>query len=166
MAIKKMTAVARKNFALLIEAMNTLRREKKYEDITVTELCNLSGVPRISFYKRFKDKEDFLSFANGLLAERIVSRSEDFSVKETVKAALELAREDESFFRAAKEDREIFQRVLKEKIFSSAQGKDDKDDLIAGFVAATVIYALNFASATSLKTDEIVEIMGLLTSKS
>lgn len=46
----------------LSEAFMQLLTQKKYEDITVNELCDTALIRRATFYKHFADKEDFFSF--------------------------------------------------------------------------------------------------------
>ena len=46
----------------LIEAFTALILEKKFENITVNELCDRAEVRRATFYKHFTDKFDFLMF--------------------------------------------------------------------------------------------------------
>ena len=46
----------------LVEAFTSLILEKKFESITVNELCDRAGVRRATFYKHFEDKYDFLIF--------------------------------------------------------------------------------------------------------
>ncbi|MBQ7362935.1 MAG: TetR/AcrR family transcriptional regulator [Clostridia bacterium] len=47
----------------LMTAFDTLIRAKKFEDITINELCDEAGVRRATFYKHFTDKYDFLAYA-------------------------------------------------------------------------------------------------------
>lgn len=46
----------------LLETFQKLIDEKKFEDITVNEICTESGIRRATFYKHFTDKYDFLRF--------------------------------------------------------------------------------------------------------
>ena len=46
----------------LTNAFYELLSEKKFEDITVTELCNRALIRRATFYKHFTDKNDFFTF--------------------------------------------------------------------------------------------------------
>lgn len=46
----------------LTDAFTALISEKKFESITVNELCDRAGVRRATFYKHFEDKYNFLSF--------------------------------------------------------------------------------------------------------
>ena len=46
----------------LTENFRRLLEEKRFEDITVNELCQEAGIRRATFYKHFEDKYAFLSF--------------------------------------------------------------------------------------------------------
>ncbi len=46
----------------LTEVFRELLEEKKFEEITVNELCNRAGIRRATFYKHFDDKYVFLAF--------------------------------------------------------------------------------------------------------
>ncbi len=49
-----------KTKAALFHAFYELLEEKSYESITVNELCERAMVRRATFYKHYKDKQDFL----------------------------------------------------------------------------------------------------------
>ncbi|MBQ2794082.1 MAG: TetR/AcrR family transcriptional regulator [Clostridia bacterium] len=49
-----------KTKAALFRAFYALLAEKSYESITVNELCERAMVRRATFYKHYKDKQDFL----------------------------------------------------------------------------------------------------------
>ena len=44
----------------ITEALIKLLQEKPIGDITISELCNLAGIGRASFYRNFESKEDIL----------------------------------------------------------------------------------------------------------
>ena len=46
----------------LVEVFLELLRSNDFEDITVNELCCAANIRRATFYKHFKDKEDFLRY--------------------------------------------------------------------------------------------------------
>ncbi len=46
----------------LINGLIVLLREKSFDDVTVMEICEASGVHRATFYKHFNDKFEFLNF--------------------------------------------------------------------------------------------------------
>lgn len=51
-----------KTYTALTNAFYQLLSEKKFEEITVNELCNLAFVRRATFYKHFADKYEFFTF--------------------------------------------------------------------------------------------------------
>lgn len=54
----------------LIGALLSILSEKSYTEFTVNELCDKAGIRRATFYKHFKDKDDFLYFVVRELRER------------------------------------------------------------------------------------------------
>ncbi len=46
----------------LTDALDTLIRTEKFEDITVNKLCDTAGVRRATFYMHFENKLDFLDY--------------------------------------------------------------------------------------------------------
>lgn len=52
----------RKVYNALIEAMKTLMTEKRFEEITVGELCEKAQTRRATFYSHFSDKYEFFAF--------------------------------------------------------------------------------------------------------
>lgn len=59
---KRLDIRVKKTYRHLIDGMFTLLNRKAFEDITVLEICEASGVHRATFYKHFSDKYDFLTF--------------------------------------------------------------------------------------------------------
>lgn len=51
-----------KTYTALKTAFTELLQKKKFEDITVNELCDKAIIRRATFYKHFADKFDFFSF--------------------------------------------------------------------------------------------------------
>ncbi|MBO5237811.1 MAG: TetR/AcrR family transcriptional regulator [Lachnospiraceae bacterium] len=51
-----------KTYASLTQAFYELLSQKKFEDITVNELCSHALIRRATFYKHFTDKNDFFTF--------------------------------------------------------------------------------------------------------
>ena len=49
-----------KTKAALVRAFYELLAEKSYESITINELCERAEVRRATFYKHYRDKQDFL----------------------------------------------------------------------------------------------------------
>ena len=53
-----------KTYRALTEAFFELLSQKKFEDITVNEICNRAVVRRATFYKHFGDKFEFFVFSH------------------------------------------------------------------------------------------------------
>lgn len=51
-----------KTYKMLIESLLAILEEKKFEDITVNEICQRAMVRRATFYKHFADKYEFFTF--------------------------------------------------------------------------------------------------------
>ena len=54
--------IAQKNQDLFCTALFRLMEEKPLEEITVTELCRMAGLNRVTFYRGFETKEDVLDY--------------------------------------------------------------------------------------------------------
>lgn len=51
-----------KTYTALFNSFQSLLKEKKFEDITVRELCDRATIRTATFYKHFTDKYDFAAF--------------------------------------------------------------------------------------------------------
>lgn len=60
--MEKLDLRVQKTYKLLIDAFEVLLHEKKFEKITVTEICDAAMIRRPTFYTHFLDKYDFLTF--------------------------------------------------------------------------------------------------------
>ncbi|MDO4536279.1 MAG: TetR/AcrR family transcriptional regulator [Clostridium perfringens] len=59
---KKQTIATKRTLSSLSSIMFKLLESKSFETITVQELCNLSLIPRATFYNYFEDKYDLLNY--------------------------------------------------------------------------------------------------------
>jgi len=59
---QKLDLRVQKTYGALTESFMTLLERKRFEDITVNELCDLALVRRATFYKHFGDKYEFFAF--------------------------------------------------------------------------------------------------------
>lgn len=59
--MKKIDVRVKRTYKQLTEALMELLSEKKFDDITVLEICDRASVHRATFYKHFVDKFDFLN---------------------------------------------------------------------------------------------------------
>ncbi len=59
---KKLDLRIEKTYLLLHNAFTSLLEEKRFEEITVNELCDRAMIRRTTFYKHFADKYEYFSF--------------------------------------------------------------------------------------------------------
>lgn len=59
---EKMDLRIRKTYLALHSAFISLLEEKRFEDLTVNELCERAMIRRTTFYKHFADKYEYFSF--------------------------------------------------------------------------------------------------------
>lgn len=52
----------KKTYKQLLDAFLILMSEKSFEELSVSEICDKAQVHRATFYKHFKDKNEFLNF--------------------------------------------------------------------------------------------------------
>lgn len=52
----------RKTYTALVDALLQLMSEKRFEEITINELCERAMVRRATFYNHFSDKMEFFAF--------------------------------------------------------------------------------------------------------
>lgn len=67
--LKKDDARVAKTKVKLLMNFKIMLAENTFENITVNELCTISGIRRATFYKHFCDKYDFLRFFVGTLRD-------------------------------------------------------------------------------------------------
>ncbi len=60
--MNKLDARIKKTYTLLFAGFMKLLKEKPFDNITVSEICEISSVHRATFYKHFNDKNEFLAF--------------------------------------------------------------------------------------------------------
>ena len=59
---KKIDLRLRKTYQSLHAAFTELLEEKRFEELTVGELCDRAAIRRTTFYKHFADKYDYFAF--------------------------------------------------------------------------------------------------------
>lgn len=88
MAKEDLRVIKTKN--ALLEAFFELARERRFEDITVNELCDKADVRRATFYKHFNDKYNFITYMTKCLRAKFdetvwrkesVGSSKDYFIK-------------------------------------------------------------------------------------
>ncbi|MBR2417152.1 MAG: TetR/AcrR family transcriptional regulator [Clostridia bacterium] len=60
--MKKTDARIRRTYSYLMNAMIELAKEKDFENLSVSEICDRAGVHRATFYKHFDDKLEFIRY--------------------------------------------------------------------------------------------------------
>ena len=65
-----------KTYKLLIEALFELMKEKPFESIKLTEICEKAMVHKTTFYHHFTDKYDLLKFAITELQKSMLNQIE------------------------------------------------------------------------------------------
>lgn len=59
---KPLTIGARRTLNALVKAMEELLAKREFEQIQIKELCEISMIPRATFYNYFEDKYDLLEY--------------------------------------------------------------------------------------------------------
>lgn len=59
---KRVDLRIKKTYLALYNAFTSLLEEKRFEDVTLNELCERAMIRRTTFYKHFADKYEYLSF--------------------------------------------------------------------------------------------------------
>ncbi len=65
-----------RTYRSLCEAFTALLEERRYEDVTVSDLCERAMIRRTTFYKHFADKQEFLAFYVRRIREEFQRRGE------------------------------------------------------------------------------------------
>ncbi len=60
--MKNIDLRVKKTYKQLLESFLVLMSEKSFEELSVSEICDKAEVHRATFYKHFKDKNEFLNF--------------------------------------------------------------------------------------------------------
>lgn len=66
-----------KVYDALTRAFTELLKEKDFNGVTVSELCDRARVRRATFYKHFSDKYDFLQYLLGRMRDEIIVEARD-----------------------------------------------------------------------------------------
>ena len=112
----------------LFEIMKT----QKFEDITVTQLCEKMNMPRKAFYRYFDGKDDALS----ALIDHSMSEYNGFSVDRSGETKRSLVSELEDYFRFWYEKRELLTAL-------------DRSGLMGNLIDRTVNYPIKDRILTS-----------------
>ncbi len=60
--MKKTDVRVQRTYALLMNALMELMKEKDFDNLSVSDICDKAGVHRATFYKHFNDKLEFIRY--------------------------------------------------------------------------------------------------------
>lgn len=60
--MKKTDVRVQRTYSLLMSALMELMKEKDFENLSVSDICEKAGVHRATFYKHFNDKREFIQY--------------------------------------------------------------------------------------------------------
>ena len=117
-------------------------REKRYEDISITELCCKMNMPRKAFYRYFESKDDALS----ALIDHSMSEYTGFTADRRGETKRSLTGELDEYFKFWYEKRELLSAL-------------DRSGLIGNLIERTVNYPINdrIVTANFLPYDNEIE---------
>ena len=108
------------------ECLFELIKQKRYEDVTITELCEQMSMPRKAFYRYFDSKEDALY----ALIDHSMSDYSGFSVDRSGETVRSLTAELEEYFKFWYEKRDFLAAL-------------DRSGLMGSLVERTINYPVN-----------------------
>ncbi len=116
--MKKIDLRVKKTYKQLLDAFLVLMAEKSFEELSVSEICDKAEVHRATFYKHFKDKNEFLNFCfESYLSQIGFKASEDTPTPENIK---------DSFmnfivqtFEYMKENKAVFEIICSDKFVNT-----------------------------------------------
>ena len=113
----------------ITEALLALLKEKDYQDISITELCEKADVTRTSFYRNFKSKEDILfkrvrTVTDAFLEESAISYEGDSTRDYFVKLFTHMERQKELCQAAAKAGLLHLVKDEFDRVFQTVHRKD------------------------------------------
>lgn len=85
----------------LAESMRFLLREKHFDKISITEICEHAGVSRRTFYRHFADKYDLLTWNFYWDVSRKIEHHDDWVSWDYVPVMCRLFNEDRAYYRNA-----------------------------------------------------------------
>ena len=106
----------RKTYKALCDAFVTILEKKRFDDLTVNELCDEAMIRRATFYKHFADKYDFFSFFIRQERDRFIQQIADPESDSIYAHNLYLTQKTLHFFQ---EHDTLIQNVLKSNMASA-----------------------------------------------
>lgn len=107
----------RKTYKALCDAFVTILEKKRFDDLTVNELCDEAMIRRATFYKHFADKYDFFSFFIRQKQDQFISQAKEETPPNGIYAyTLYLTQRSILYF---KEHESLIQNILKSDMSAS-----------------------------------------------
>ena len=107
----------RKTCKALCDAFVTILEKKRFDDLTVNELCDEAMIRRATFYKHFADKYDFFSFFIRQKQDQFISQAKEETPPNGIYAyTLYLTQRSILYF---KEHESLIQNILKSDLSAS-----------------------------------------------
>ena len=107
----------RKTYKALCDAFVTILEKKRFDDLTVNELCDEATIRRATFYKHFADKHDFFSFFIRQKQDQFISQAKEETPPNGIYAyTLYLTQRSILYF---KEHESLIQNILKSDMSAS-----------------------------------------------
>ena len=107
----------RKTYKALCDAFVTILEKKRFDDLTVNELCDEAMIRRAPFYKHFADKYDFFSFFIRQKQDQFISQAKEETPPNGIYAyTLYLTQRSILYF---KEHESLIQNILKSDMSAS-----------------------------------------------
>ena len=126
----------------LTDSMLTLLVEKPVAEITVSELCDMAGVGRTSFYRNYKEKEDIVSAYIKKLFQDWVDKVKgvpDLPLRETVQIVFSHFEANRDFYSLLNKRGLVY--LLKDIILDLC-GFDPDQEMPAAYASAYVAFFL------------------------
>ena len=120
------TEQSAKRQRVMEDCLLELMKQKRYEDITVTELCERMNIPRKSFYRYFDSKEDALY----ALIDHSMSDYSGFTADRSGETLRSLTSELEEYFKFWYEKRDFLDAI-------------DRSGLMGSLIERTINYPVN-----------------------
>ena len=103
----------RKPYKALCEAFVTILEKKRFDDLTVNELCDEAMIRCATFYKHFADQYDFFSFFIRQKQDQFISQAKEETPPNGIYAyTLYLTQRSILYF---KEHESLIQNILKKR---------------------------------------------------
>lgn len=107
----------RKTYKALCDAFVTILEKKRFDDLTVNELCDEAMIRRAAFHKHFADKYDFFSFFIRQKQDQFISQAKEETPPNGIYAyTLYLTQRSILYF---KEHESLIQNILKSDMSAS-----------------------------------------------